>query len=53
MPLKGPSTELERLQRERNELVQTGCYTDQDALIQDMDRQIKANQLRLETDQNY
>mgnify|MGYP007047529118 CR=1 FL=1 len=30
---KVPSSELERLQREREELVQTGCYNEDDPLI--------------------
>ena len=30
---KGPRAELERLMKERTELVATGCYTDDDPLI--------------------
>ena len=44
---KGPKAELERLRQERAELVATGCYTDDDPLIQEMDRQIAATQARL------
>ena len=44
---RGPKTELDRLLQEREELVQTGCYTEKDPLIQEMDRQIKANTLKL------
>jgi len=35
---KKGETELQRLLNERYELVQTGCYTDDDPLIQEMDR---------------
>ena len=38
VPPKKPQTELERLIVEREELVGTGCYTDEDPLIQEMDR---------------
>lgn len=37
-PPKGLRTELDRLVNERRELVETGCYTDADPLIQEMDR---------------
>ena len=44
---KGPRAELDRLRQERSELVATGCYTDDDPLIQEMDRQIASTQARL------
>ena len=44
---KGPRAELDRLKQERSELVATGCYTDDDPLIQEMDRQIAATQARI------
>jgi hypothetical protein len=37
--------ELERLNRERQELLNTGCYTPDDPLIQELDRQIRLKQL--------
>lgn len=40
-------TELERLLKEREDLVRTGCYTTDDPLIQELDRQIRASQLRM------
>ena len=33
--------ELERLLREREELMRTGCYSTDDPLIQELDRQIR------------
>lgn len=47
-PMKRAETQLGRLQNERDELVQTGCYTDDDPLIQEMDRQIKVLTLKEE-----
>jgi len=35
---KGPKTDLQRLQGEKEELIQAGCYTKDDPLIQEMDR---------------
>ena len=37
---KGPRSDLDRLQAEKNELLDAGCYTEDDPLIQEMDRQI-------------
>lgn len=34
----GPKSDFERLSKERAELVETGCYTPDDPLIQEMDR---------------
>ena len=41
-PQKGPKSELHRLTAEREELLQAGCYTADDPLIQEMDRQIQS-----------
>jgi hypothetical protein len=46
-PMKAPHTELDRLIQEREELVGSGCYTVEDPLIQEMDRQIHSNKLKL------
>jgi hypothetical protein len=40
-------TEIERLMRERQDLVQSGNYTVDDPIIQEFDRSIRAAQLRL------
>ena len=42
----GGSSEVERLMREREELIRSGAYTNDDPLIQELDRQIRANHLR-------
>jgi hypothetical protein len=39
--------ELERLIREREDLMRTGCYTQDDPLIQELERQIRTTQLRM------
>lgn len=39
-------SEIERLMREREDLMRSGGYTIDDPLIQELDRQIRANQLR-------
>ena len=44
---QGPKSDYQRLVQERAELVETGCYTKDDPLIQEMDRQIKASELKL------
>lgn len=41
------TTEIQRLLKEREDLMQTGCYTQDDPLIKELDRQIRANQLRV------
>ena len=46
VPPKGLRTELDRLQNERRELVETGCYTDADPLIQEMVGQMTALKIR-------
>ena len=43
----GGGSELDRLMKEREDLVRTGCYTQDDPLIQELDRQIRACQLRM------
>ena len=40
------NTEVDRLMREKAELIKTGSYTIEDPLIMEIDRQIKASQLR-------
>ena len=37
-PATGPKADLQRLKLQREELVQTGCYTDSDPMIQELDR---------------
>ena len=44
----GPRGDVDRLTNERRELVDTGAYTNDDPLIVELDRSIKAAQLRLE-----
>ena len=44
---KGPRAEIDRLFRERADLLQAGCYTEDDPLIQEMDRQIASCQAKL------
>ena len=39
--------ELERLIREREDLMRTGCYSNDDPLIQELERQIRTTQLRM------
>jgi hypothetical protein len=36
------TSEVERLMRERDDLLKTGCYTHDDPLIIELDRQIRA-----------
>lgn len=49
MPAQGgPRGDVERLQNERAQLVETGAYTNDDPLIVELDRSIKSAQLRLE-----
>jgi hypothetical protein len=38
--------EWDRLMRERNEMVNSGCYDEKDPVIMELDRQISVNQLR-------
>ena len=45
---KGPRGDLDRLMREKSSLLEAGCYTDDDPLIQEMDRQIAAAQAKLQ-----
>lgn len=40
-------SEIDRLMQEKEALLATGCYTDDDPLIMDFDRQIKASKLKL------
>ena len=40
------SSEVDRLFREKEDLLKTGAYTSDDPLIMELDRQIKASQLR-------
>ena len=49
--MKAPQTELDRLIVEREELVGSGCYTQEDPLIMEMDRQIHANKLKMQNTQ--
>jgi hypothetical protein len=39
--------ELDRLIREREDLMRTGCYSNDDPLIQELERQIRTTQLRM------
>ena len=45
---KGPKGDLERLKRERAELLDAGCYSPDDPLILEMDRQIAAAQAKID-----
>lgn len=45
---KGPKGDLDRLKRERAELLDAGCYSPDDPLILEMDRQIAAAQAKLD-----
>lgn len=47
LPKQGPKYDLERLTREKAELMDSGAYTEDDPLIQEMDRQIAACQAKL------
>ena len=47
-PQGGPRGDVERLTNERSQLVETGAYGNDDPLIIELDRSIKAAQLRLE-----
>ena len=48
-PLGGATTsEFERLKREREDLLRSGCYTPDDPLILELDRQIRSTQLRIQ-----
>lgn len=38
-------SDVDRLQREREDLLRSGCYTPDDPLIMELDRQIKVKQL--------
>lgn len=42
-PVMTSTTEIQRLLKEREDLMHTGCYTQDDPLIQELDRQIRAN----------
>lgn len=42
---KGPC-EWDRLMKEREELLQSGCYTPEDPLIKEIERQIQSSQQR-------
>jgi len=41
------NSEADRLVKERDELLKTGCYIPDDPLIIELDRQIRAMQLRI------
>jgi hypothetical protein len=41
------TSEVDRLMKEREDLLKTGCYTPDDPLIIELDRQIRATQLRI------
>lgn len=43
---KSGGCEWERLMKERSELLESGCYTHDDPLIMELDRQIQASQVR-------
>ena len=46
--MTGQSTmqgEVERLMREKDDLLRSGCYTPDDLLIMELDRQIRVKQL--------
>lgn len=41
-------SEADRLMKEREDLLRSGCYTTDDPLIMELDRQIRAIQLRIQ-----
>ena len=41
------NSEMDRLKREREDLLRSGCYTPDDPLIMELDRQIRATHLRI------
>jgi len=45
--MRGTGTEIDRLMKEKEELLSIG-YTPDDPLIRDLDRQIRASQLRIQ-----
>ena len=44
-PTQGGACEWDRLMKEREELLQSGVYTNDDPLIKEIDRQIQASQI--------
>lgn len=48
----GGACEWDRLMREREELLKTGTYTEDDPLIKEIERQIQASQVRDGTTSN-
>ena len=41
-------TDIDRIIKERDELLGTGCYTPDDPMIIELERQIRASQLRVQ-----
>lgn len=42
------TSEVDRLMREREDLLRSGCYTPDDPLIMELDRQIRVKQLGIQ-----